>query len=112
MTDIRKRVGRKGVTYQVRFRTANGHEYRTFDTLKEARAFREDSKARRRGGRAHSDIKTVSQAVDKWLEVCKKEGRNGREPITKYTHENYEYRADIIKAYDWTKKLNELGRSD
>jgi integrase len=112
MTDIRKRVGRKGVTYQVRFRGAKGYEYRTFETLKEARGFREDSKAKRRAGRSHSEIVTVFQAVDKWLEICEKEGRHGREPVTKYTLENYEYRADIIKSYEWTKKLTELERAD
>jgi integrase len=44
MIDIRKRVGRKGATYQVRYpskATKSGYAYATFDTLKEARAFLE-----------------------------------------------------------------------
>lgn len=92
MTDIRKRVGRDGdVTYQVRFRGANGYEYRTFETAKEARAFREDSSAQKRAVRRGSEVVTVAQGVQKWLDICDKEGRNGREPVTRYTLDNYEY---------------------
>lgn len=112
MTDIRKRVGRKGVTYQVRFRAPAGYAYKTFDTMKDARAFREDSVAKERSGRRGSEIVTVAQAVDKWLDICEREGRNGREPVTKYTLENYRYRAGIIKSYEWTRTLPELRRPD
>src|SRR5262245_28729003 len=101
MTDIRKRKGAKGVTYQVRFRGARGHEYRTFKTRKEAQAFREDGSARARAQRNHSEVVTVEEGVQKWLDICEKEGRNGREPVTRYTLDNYEYRADIINRYGW-----------
>jgi hypothetical protein len=50
MSDIRKRSGLKGTTYQVRYpskTTKSGYAYATFATLKEARAFREDSSALR-----------------------------------------------------------------
>lgn len=39
MTDIRKRTGAKGVTYQVRYPTRaskSGYAYKTFDTPKKA----------------------------------------------------------------------------
>jgi integrase len=113
MTDIRKRVGRNGdVTYQVRFRGANGYEYRTFETAREARAFREDSSAQKRAVRRGVEVVTVEQGVQKWLDICEKEGRNGREPVTRYTLDNYEYRADIIKSYPWDKDLAELTTPD
>lgn len=112
MTDIRKRTGKKGTTYQVRFKTPSGYEYCTFNTLKEARAFRESSGTQKRVARSHAELVTVEHAVEKWLEVCEKEGRNGREPVTKYTLQNYRYRAGIIKAYEWGKPLNEIGRTD
>jgi integrase len=112
MTDIRKRVGRKGVTYQVRFRGANGYEYRTFETLKEARGFREDSSAHKRAARKGRAVITVEDGVEKWLDVCEKEGRNGREPVTRYTLNSYEYLAGIIKSYDWSTDLAGLTKPD
>lgn len=112
MSDIRKRTGRKGVTYQVRFGTPAGYEYRTFDTLKEAREFREDSKAKKRAGRRSSEIVTVAQAVDKWLDICSTEGRDGRDPVTAGTRTIYEYRADLMKAYKWPGDLAALDAPD
>ncbi len=112
MTDIRKRVGKKGVTYQVRFRGAHGHEYRTFDTLKEARDFREDSSAQKRVARKGRAVVTVEDGVQKWLDVCEKEGRNGREPVTRYTLKSYEYLAGIINSYDWSTDLAGLTKPD
>lgn len=112
MTDIRKRSGKKGTTYQVRFRGAKGYEYKTFDTLKEARAFREDGGARALASKRGVETVEVSEAVDRWLDICEKEGRDGREPVTRYTLQNYQYRAGIIKGYEWSKPLNELGRTD
>ncbi|ODS56466.1 MAG: integrase [Acidobacteria bacterium SCN 69-37] len=113
MTDIRKRVGRDGrATYQVRFRGPRGYEYRTFDSAKEARAFREDATAQKRASRRGATTVTVEQGVQKWLDICEKEGRDGREPVTRYTLDNYEYRAEIIKSYDWDKDLQELSKPD
>lgn len=113
MTDIRKRVGRNGdVTYQVRFRGANGYEYRTFETAREARAFREDAGAHKRAARRGRAVVTVDQGVQKWLDICEKEGRNGREPVTKYTLGSYEYLAGIIRRYDWGDELADLTKPD
>lgn len=115
MTDIRKRTGKKGVTYQVRFPSKavkSGYAYKSFDTLKEARAFVESGRAAQSATRSKSEITTVEQGVRKWLEVCEKEGRNGREPVTRYTLDNYEYRARIINAYGWDKGLQELTKPD
>jgi integrase len=54
----------------------------------------------------------VGQGVKKWLNICEKEGRNGREPVTRYTLDNYEYRAAIIEGYAWGKELRELTKPD
>jgi len=115
MADIRKRNGSKGVTYQVRYpdtASKTGYAYKTFATLKEAREYREDSAARSKSGPLSREIRTVEQGLTKWLEVCEKEGRNGRDPVTAGTLENYQYRADIICAYDWRKPLHELTAPD
>ena len=53
MSDIRKRVGKKGNTYQVRYpskATKSGYAFATFDTRKEALAFVESGRARRGSG--------------------------------------------------------------
>jgi integrase len=104
MADIRKRVGKKGTTYQVRYPSKaakSGYAFKSFETLKEARAFREDSKARQQNAPLSSGVKTVERAIDKWLEICEKEGRDGRDPVSQATLEQYKYRARIMKAYPW-----------
>lgn len=112
MSDIRKRIGSKGTTYQVRYTTPNGYAYKTFDTMKEARDYRENAAQRLKHIRLSADIRTVGQGLQKWLDVCEQEGCNGREPITKGTLQNYEYRVAIINAYNWNKELHELTAPD
>lgn len=115
MADIRKRTGAKGVTYQVRYpskASKSGYTYATFLTRKEALDFLQSGKASQHGSNNRSDIRTVRHAVQSWLNVCEKEGLNGREPVTPYTYKNYEYRADIITRYDWNKELNDLTPPD
>jgi integrase len=115
MADIRKRTGSKGITYQVRYpnkASETGYAYKTFLTMKEAREFRENSSARSKSLPLSSEIRTVDQGLKKWLDVCAKEGRNGRDPVTAGTMENYEYRAALIRAYEWQKPLHELTAPD
>ena len=115
MSDIRKRKGKKGTTYQVRYPSngsPNGYAYKAFDTLKEARAFLESGNARQSARASASDIRTVAQATDLWLKACEREGINGREPVTDYTLKNYEYRAEFIKAYDWDKDTIDVAAPD
>jgi integrase len=115
MSDIRKRTGAKGTTYQVRYpnkASEKGYAYATFATIKEARDFRENSAVRSKSAPLSTEIRTVEQGLQKWLDVCAKEGRNGRDPVTTGTMENYEYRAAIIRAYDWNKPLHELTAPD
>lgn len=115
MSDIRKRVGRKGTTYQVRYPSKSsktGYAYKTFTTRKEAQTFLDSGVARLSASIGSGQIKTVAQATDEWLRICEKEGLNGREPVTSYTYENYEYRAGFIKLYDWPQGLVGLTAPD
>ena len=115
MSDIRKRTGAKGTNYQVRYPSKSarsGYAYATFETAKEARAFIESGKARNKGCAPRPEIQTVAAAAELWLRVCEKEGLNGREPITRYTLKNYEYRAEFIKTYEWSKPIQELTPPD
>jgi len=115
MSDIRKRNGSKGISYQVRYASKaakTGYAYKSFETMKEARTFLEDSAARRKNGPLSSEIRTIEQGLQKWLDVCAREGRNGRDPVTAGTVQNYEYRAGIIRAYEWKKPLHELTAPD
>lgn len=114
MSDIRKRVGKKGTTYQVRYpsKTAkSGYAFRSFPTRKEAVAFIESGETTN-ATPARCDIQTVADATERWLQICEKEGLNGREPVTRYTQQNYEYRAEFIKTYEWGKPLHELTTPD
>lgn len=113
MADIRKRQGKKGVTYQVRYpdETAkSGYSFATFKTMKEARAFTENSTEWK--ANSSNDSMTVAEAVDLWLDICEKEGRGGRDPVTAYTYKIYKYIADIMKSYHWKKNLGELESPD
>jgi integrase len=114
MTDIRKREGSRGVTYQVRYATKaskTGYAYKSFRTLKDARHWAESELPRHKGGR-HHEIRTVDRAVEKWLEICEHEGREGKDPVSRATLQGYKSRADAIKSYDWDKALYELEAAD
>lgn len=117
MSDIRKRNGSKGITWQVRYpnkASATGYAYKTFTTLKEAREFRESGKAKKTGSTRSTgvNIVTVADGMEKWLEVCEKEGRDGRDPVTAFTLKGYKYRAQIINSYPWAKTLHDLTAPD
>ena len=82
MADIRKRVGKKGTSYQVRYpskTTQSGYAFKTFNTLKEAREFNQNLGSH--ADRVSSEITTVSHAVQLWLDICEKIGRDGREKV-------------------------------
>lgn len=114
MSDIRKRTGKRGVTYQVRYASRaakTGYAYKTFDTLKEARAFLESGDAFKAGATPNRHL-SVEEGVRTWIDVCEKEGRGGRDPVTPYTLKTYRYRAGIINDYEWAKPLSELSAPD
>lgn len=114
MTDIRKRVGRKGVTYQVRYPTKGaktGYAYKSFATMKEARQYVERELPLHRAKR-HDTIRTVDQAIARWLDTCSAEGRQGRDPVSLATKADYAYRASMMKMYAWNKDIHELEAPD
>ena len=113
MADIRKRVGKKGTSYQVRYpskTTQSGYAFKTFNTLKEAREFNQNLGSL--PDRVSSEITTVSQAVQLWLDICEKIGRDGREKVEPETLKEYCHRGRIIQEYEWPKPLQELELSD
>ncbi|MER2533587.1 MAG: site-specific integrase [Rhizobiaceae bacterium] len=115
MADIRKRKGAKGIQYQVRYASLaapSGYAYKTFDTRKEAVEFRDRCGALKGGPRASRKAVTVADAVDRWLDVCEKEGRDGRDPVTRYTLKGYRQRAETITEYAWDKPLADLTPPD
>ena len=70
MSDIRKRTGAKGTTYQVRYAdpgAASGYAYKTFETRKEALAFRETAKPVTSPSAHSAGIVTVADGMQKWL---------------------------------------------
>jgi hypothetical protein len=102
MSDIRKRTGKKGTTYQVRYASTaakSGYAYATFDTLKEAREFIESGRAQHQGDQRSRDaLITVPDAIDRWLSICKREGLHGKDPVTKAVLENYQPRGGSSSA--------------
>jgi integrase len=113
MADIRKRKGPKGTKYQVRHPSEDlksGYAYTSFDTMKEARAFLENL-----GSMPHrpkAGVITVSEAVTRWLDICEKIGRDGREKVEPETLKEYQRRARVIDEYAWPKALPALEHSD
>jgi integrase len=115
MADIRKRNGKKGTTYLVRYPSKArkcGYEHKSFDTMKEARQFVEVDLSQLKRTPRHGDSASVDDAIKKWLETCRHEGRQGKDPVSPATAEVYEYRAEIMKAYNWDKALQELETPD
>lgn len=113
MSDIRKRTGKKGTTYQVRYADDSskvGYSYVSFRTLKEAKAYSQDSQSWKI--KSTADDKTVSEAVDMWLKICQTEGREGRDPVSNATYKYYSYIAEKMKSYSWTKDISALTKPD
>jgi integrase len=80
--------------------------------MKAAREFVESGKTQQSGNSPHSEIRTVEQAIDLWLEVCEHEGRRGKDPVTKAVLENYQRMARFMKRYEWDKDLHQLEAPD
>jgi integrase len=113
MADITKKVGAKGTTYQVRYPSKTGkkgYAYTTFKTRKEAVAFTENLGSLRDSS-ASSSL-NVPDAVERWLNICEKVGRDGREKVEPETLKEYRRRGRVIKEYSWTKSIGELKPAD
>ncbi len=108
MSDIRKRTGKKGQTWQVRYNDSHSGQvrYKTFPRRKDADAFLSEIS---RADYIHdTDTVNFSKAADRWLHVCKTIGRKGREPIEGSTARKYEEHTRIIKSVIGDSKLNTL----
>ncbi len=110
MADIRKRKGKK--PYQVRFldrSTKSGYGYKSFIKWGDADAFRKEKDVEENGGIQPTDLKSIPEAIDRWLEIARTEGRrNPGEPASPATMEQYEYRARIMRRYPWTVGIHDL----
>jgi hypothetical protein len=92
--------------------TKSRYAYETFDTLIGARAFREDSKAWKSARPRSAEIATVNQGIQRWLDPCENEGRDGRDPVSSATLAVYKGCASIMQAYNWGAELHELEATD
>ena len=114
MASIKTRTGKNGnKTYEVRYTDKSkksGYSYKNFKKKKEAREFCQN--AEKWTQKTNSNIKSVEHAIDLWLDICEKEGTDGREPVTLYTLKCYQYRASVMKSYNWGKSVQELTTPD
>lgn len=119
MADIRKRNSKTGVSYQVRFvdpSTASGYGYRSFRTWKAAQSFKAERELDETGqgmlASAAGDVRHVTDAIDLWLDICARVGRDGREPIEPVTLIEYRRRAAVMRRYVWAKPVQQLVTTD
>lgn len=117
MSDIRKRINADGsIGYQVRYidkSTKSGFGYRTFAKAKQAQQFKtiKDLEEGAFSPNLQSDLR-VPEAIDMWLEICERVGRDGREPVEPTTLREYSRRAGVICRYRWQKPLQALQPTD
>ncbi len=88
----------------------SGYAYASLDTMKGARAFLENLGSMPQ--RPKVGVITVSEEVTRWLDICEKIGRDGREKVEPETLKEYQRRARVIDEYVWPKALPELEHSD
>ena len=108
MARIRVRDGKGGKSYQVIYTdTRTGKERcKTFVLRKAASDFLQTVGA---GFQIHDrDTITVTEAVDRWLDVCEKVGRKGREPVEAITLRHYKFEGALIKKELGGIRLNKL----
>ena len=113
MANIRKIRGKKVTTYQVRYASRerkSGLGYSTFSSMKEARDFVQNLGTLREAPAGQSLL--VTEAIDQWLAICNKTGRDGRESVEPETFKEYDRRARVMKEYAWRKTLHELTPAD
>ena len=117
MASTQKRVRSDGsIRYQVRYldNTAkSGFSYRSFSRAKAAKAFEcEKTLEEENTGLQIPQKLSVQDAVELWLNICEKIGRDGREPVEMSTLVEYMRRAKVIQAYHWNKFIHELTALD
>lgn len=101
MADIRPRKGPRGTTYQLRYVDADGDlRYKSFKKRKDAAGFLSTSGNPEpvQPEPKKPDAYSLGAAIDDWLMVCEKIGRNGRPPVEAHTLRHYKSEADHLKA--------------
>lgn len=96
------------------FRDQHGQRHiKTFRTKKAAEdeRTRTEPKVKNRTFLAESDSGTVKDAVDSWIEACRR-GRDGRDPVEPHTLRSYEGHADHIKERIGDMRLSRLTTQD
>lgn len=115
MSDIRKRTGKNGTTYQVRYptkSTKSGYAFKSFSTAQAARRFSAERVVEGPGDPGAPNPIKVVDAVSLWLNVCENVGRDGREKVEPQTLVEYRRRAKVICEYRWEKYIHELLPTD
>jgi hypothetical protein len=59
-----------------------------------------------------TEIRSVEQAIQRWLDVCEHEGRERRDPVSQATLGVCKGCAVIMRAYVWETPLHELEAAD
>lgn len=59
-----------------------------------------------------SAVCSVPDAVQRWLDICEKIGRDGREKVEPETLKEYRHRGRIMQEYAWDKDIRELEPAD
>ena len=95
MAFIQKIDGKKGPIYKVHYKeSATGkRRCKSFKRRKDAEAFRDGPKS---DAVKSASERTVSDAIERWLGICTKIGRKGREPIAPATRRSYEQQSGVI----------------
>ncbi|MEM7665524.1 MAG: hypothetical protein AAF250_06675 [Pseudomonadota bacterium] len=104
------------ITCQIRFvdkSKTSGFGYKSFKRAKDADLFKASKELEET--QAHqSRLPSISvpDAIEKWLNICEKVGRDGIEPVEQMTLVECERRARVMNQYVWTKPAGELSVSD
>lgn len=108
MADIRKRKGPSGTVWQLRYKDPSTGKirYKSFPRRMDADAFA--GTLQRAEFIDDRDTITVAAAIERWLQVCERTGRKGREPVEGSTLRKYHEHGDIIAAMIGNVLLNKL----
>lgn len=100
--------GKKGPIYKVHYKEplTGKRRCKSFSRMKAAQNFRDN--VPKADYLHNADTVTMTVATDKWLEVCEKTGRKGREPVEKSTIKPYKLHAAYIKDMIGDVRLNQL----
>lgn len=119
MADIRRRTNSDGsIGYQVRFidkSKKSGFGYRSFAKAKHANQFKAEMELLESGLSQTTGIGTeltVPEAIELWLNICEKIGRDGREPVEVATLIEYRRRANVMLQFSWNEPISRITPTD